>query len=341
MRLDAAYGSLRVDEEAVRYIPAGFALRHDVLAYGVNGSDLMVAVPDGEPSTVDRIRLLTGMRVRATSFPRDEIRRYVAAAYAGAARSERYDESASPAVRVVDDIHASAVRNRATDIHVEPFGDGGRVRQRVDGRLTEVDVLNKDPYAQVFARLKVLAELDVADRRQPQDGRYSFESCGRTIDARISLIATASGDRIVIRLFDSARQRPCLDELGMDAQSVRRCRALLRAAHGFVVVCGPTGSGKTTTLYAALEDRKSEREHLCTIEDPIEMRLAGVRSGETIVLGGLLRDTSSVTIERLPWLSEIPIVGKIFQDRQSAHERDEIVFLITPRIIDPDAPPSH
>lgn len=287
MRRDAAYPTLRVDEEAIRYIPAGFAHRHDVLPYGVEGSELYVAVPDAEPATVDRIRLLTGMRINAATFARDEIRRFVAVAYGLSARDGGADEGPPSAVRLVDEIHSDATLSGATDLHVEPTETGGRIRQRVDGHLSEIRVLERELYLQTIARLKVLASLDVADRRQPQDGRYTFESRGRAVDARVSVVSTADGERVAIRLFDSSRQRPCLDELGMDAQTVHRFRKMVRAAHGFIVVCGPTGSGKTTTLYAALEDRKSEREHLCTIEDPIEMRLRGVAQIQVNVRAGL------------------------------------------------------
>lgn len=278
LRLVAAdrAGALRVDPEASRYIPAGFALRHDVLPYALDGSELLVAIPEDEESTVDRIRLLTGMRVRATALPRDAIRPYVVATYGGGTARALDDERTSPAVRIVDEIHATAVRLQATDVHIEPGVRGGRVRQRADGMLTEVRSLDKDLYNQVVARIKVLAGLEVADRRQPQDGRYTFAAGERMIDARVSSISTVDGERVVMRLFDSARQRPCLDELGMCAQTLAHFRGLIRPAHGFVVVCGPTGSGKTTTLYAVLEERKSEREHICTIEDPIEMRIQAI-----------------------------------------------------------------
>lgn len=281
-----ALAAFRLEPEALRYIPAGFAFRHDVLPYAVDGSELLVAVPDNEPATVDRIRLLTGMRVRATALPREVIRSELALAYGSADAKERIETSA-PAVRLVDEIHTIAVRSCASDVHVEPFDGGGRVRQRVDGSLFEVRCLDRNLYPQVVARLKILASLDVGDRRQPQDGRYSFDHDGAPIDARLSSITTMDGERLVIRLFDARSQRPSLDHLGMDAETRHRVRALVGAAHGFVVVCGPTGSGKTTTLYAALEERRSTKEHLCTIEDPVEMRLTGVAQVQVNARAGI------------------------------------------------------
>jgi len=275
------------DPEALRYIPAGFAFRHDVLPYGVDGTELLVAVPDGEPSTVDRIRLLTGMRVRAMPVARELIRKQLAVAYGGA-RNRRFEgDTSSSAVRVLDEIHEGAIRSRASDVHIEPYARGGRVRQRIDGRLQEVRVLEERLHAQIVSRVKVLAEIDVAERRQPQDGRYSLNVDSRTIDARVSAISTIDGERVVIRLFDWHAERPRLDLLGMDIGTLERCRSLMGAPHGFVVVCGPTGSGKSTTLYAALSERTCDAEHVCTIEDPIEMHLPGIAQMQVNVRAGL------------------------------------------------------
>lgn len=275
------------DPEALRYVPAGFAFRHDVLPYGVDGSELLIAVPDGEPSTVDRIRLLTGMRVQAIPVPRELIRKQLAVAY-GVTHNRRFEvDTSTSAVRVLDEIHEGAVRSRASDVHIEPYAHGGRVRQRVDGRLHEVRLLDERLHAQIVSRVKVLAEIDVAERRQPQDGRYSLNIASRAIDARVSSISTIDGERVVIRLFDWQAERPRLDRLGMDAGTLDRCRSLMGAPHGFVVVCGPTGSGKSTTLYAALAERTCDAEHVCTIEDPIEMHLPGIAQMQVNVRAGL------------------------------------------------------
>jgi type II secretory ATPase GspE/PulE/Tfp pilus assembly ATPase PilB-like protein len=291
LRLDVAYGNsvLSFDPEALKYIPVGFASRHDVFPYGIDGPDLLVAVADTEESTIDRIRLITGMRVRPTVAARETLRASIAAAYGVASGANVREERSSlaPVVRLVDDIHSDAVRAGASDVHVEPWDRGGRVRQRVDGRLVEARFLDGEVYAQVVARIKLLGALDVADRRQPQDGRYAFESRNGLVDVRLSSLATCDGERLVLRLFDSTRQRPKLADLGMDAQTLKRCRRLIHAAHGFIVVCGPTGSGKTTTLYAALDERRSEREHLCTIEDPIEMHMSGVAQVQVNTRAGM------------------------------------------------------
>jgi type II secretory ATPase GspE/PulE/Tfp pilus assembly ATPase PilB-like protein len=280
-------GWMHPDAEALRYIPAGFAFRNNVLAYAVDGPELLVATPDGEPATVDRIRLLTGMQVRARQLPRDVIRRQLSIAYASSPRAIDELEISSPAIRVVDEIQELAIRACASDVHVEPVEQGGRVRQRVDGKLQIVRTISADIYPQVVSRFKVLAGLDVADRRLPQDGRYTIDDRGYPIDARVSSIATIGGERIVVRLLDSRVTPRTLDSLGMDAGTLQRLRRLTVARQGFVVVCGPTGSGKTTTLYAAIAERQGDDTHICTIEDPVEVRMTGVAQVQVNVKAGM------------------------------------------------------
>ena len=186
----------------------------------------------------------------------------------------RGDEA--PAVRAVDEIHDRAVESGASDIHIEPTRKGGRVRRRVDGILTECVSLSPELYTQVVSRMKLLAGMDIADRRQPQDGRYAIERTGRSIDARVSSMPTILGEKLVVRLLDHQARVPTLESLGMPERALRRFRRVVQAPHGFVVACGPTGSGKTTTLYAALAERNVDSQSLCSVEDPVEVRIPGI-----------------------------------------------------------------
>jgi type II secretory ATPase GspE/PulE/Tfp pilus assembly ATPase PilB-like protein len=181
-----------------------------------------------------------------------------------------------PAIRAVDRLHDAAVRLRASDIHLEPLRGGGRVRLRIDGVLREVERLSAELFVPVVSRVKLLAAMDIAERRLPQDGRYGIDRAGRRLDARVSSIPTIEGEKLVIRLLDLQAQIPDLDALGMPMPLAAQYRAAIHAAHGFVVVCGPTGSGKTTTLYASLAERNVEGQHLCSVEDPVEVQMAGV-----------------------------------------------------------------
>lgn len=266
-------------------------MKYDVLAYRTEGLELHVLVPDAQDEELlDRLREATGMRVRPKSVPRDLIRSRLAMAYDdGAARLEDADErgDAPPAIRAVDDLHDLAVREGASDIHIEPVSGGGRVRYRVDGILREVRRVPAALYIQIVSRVKLLAAMDIADKRQPQDGRYHIELHGRSIDARVSSMPTIAGEKLVVRLLDMHARVPSLEHLGMPASLLERYRRLVHAPHGFLVVCGPTGSGKTTTLYASLAERNVEGQHLCTVEDPVEVRMPGIAQVQVNARAGL------------------------------------------------------
>jgi len=192
-----------------------------------------------------------------------------------------------PAIRGVDRLHESAVRLKASDIHLEPTRTGGRVRFRIDGMLHENDRLPRELFHPMVSRVKLLAAMDIAERRLPQDGRYTVERCGRVLDARVSSMPTTAGEKLVIRLLDMQAEIPSLGSLGMAPVVLARYRRAVHAAHGFIVVCGPTGSGKTTTLYASLAERNAESQHLCTVEDPVEVQMAGVAQVQVNPRAGL------------------------------------------------------
>ena len=194
----------------------------------------------------------------------------------------------APAVRAVDAAFRRAVGLRASDVHIEPLDDGlGRVRIRVDGILRAAETIVAETYAPFVSRIKLLAGMDIANRRIPQDGRYSMNYDGRQIDARVSSVPTMDGEKLVIRLLDHHVALPRLDDLGMEPRSLAFYRTVAHAPWGFVVVSGPTGSGKTTTLYASIAELDRTARNVCTVEDPIEARLAGAAQVQVNVRAGL------------------------------------------------------
>jgi type IV pilus assembly protein PilB len=267
-----------LEPDALRRIPRALALRHDILSLASEGNQITVAVPDpADRDVLDRIRLVTGMHVHAVQASREAIRARLANAYPDAVPARVHSSGdEAPAVREVDAMHAAAIACVASDIHIEPSPSGGRVRQRIDGILVETKSLPRDVFAQVVSRVKLLAGMDIADRRQPQDGRYAIEDQERSIDARVSSMPTILGEKIVIRLLDHHARVPSLAQIGMPARQLERFRRIVHAPHGFVVVCGPTGSGKTTTLYAAMSERNLDSQNLCSVEDPVEARIPGI-----------------------------------------------------------------
>jgi general secretion pathway protein E len=197
-------------------------------------------------------------------------------------------EIGAPAVRAVDALVRRAVAAHASDVHVEPTaGGGGRIRFRTDGILLAAEPVSPELYAPLVSRLKILAGCDIANRRLPQDGRYTTIVAGRPIDARISTVPTLDGEKLAIRLFDHQADLPRLDSLGMDPGTLAAYRSVAHAPSGFIVVSGPTGSGKTTTLYASLAELDCRARNVCTVEDPIEARVAGSAQVQVNVRAGL------------------------------------------------------
>jgi type II secretory ATPase GspE/PulE/Tfp pilus assembly ATPase PilB-like protein len=276
--------------EALARVPRALAFRHDVLPLNVVDGVLVVAIPDPDDADVlDALRTATRMRIRPLPMARDAIRESLRSAYGeGLPRDRDRGAGDAPAVRGVDLIFARAIAGHASDIHVEPLaGGGGRVRFRVDGVLRELEAIPADLFPAFCSRLKLLAGLDIADRRQPQDGRCGIPFEGREIDARVSSVPTIDGEKLVVRLLDRYAATPDLAALGMSAEMLERYRAAVRAPWGFVVVTGPTGSGKTTTLYASLAQLDAVSRNISAVEDPIEMRLSGVAQVQVNARAGL------------------------------------------------------
>jgi type IV pilus assembly protein PilB len=277
--------------EAIARVPRSIAFRYDVLPLSIADGVLAVALADPNDATViDTVCAATRMRVRPLPMGRDAIRENLRVAYGGSSTS-RDDASRGgdqPAVRAVDLVFARAVAAHASDIHVEPCaGGGGRVRLRVDGILRELETIPAELFAAFGSRLKLLAGMDIADRRQPQDGRCGIPFEGREIDARVASVPTLDGEKLVVRLLDRYGGTPSLSSLGMPAPLLERYRAAVQAPWGFILVSGPTGSGKTTTLYASLAELDARSRNVCSVEDPVEMRLGGVSQVQVNLRAGL------------------------------------------------------
>jgi general secretion pathway protein E len=187
----------------------------------------------------------------------------------------------APIIRMLNALLTQAARDGASDIHIEPYERHSSVRFRVDGTLREVVQPNRALHAALISRLKIMAELDIAERRMPQDGRISLRIGTRAVDVRVSTLPSAHGERAVLRLLDKSEGRLSLEALGMQGEVLSRFTRLVAQPHGIILVTGPTGSGKTTTLYAALSRLDAAHSNIMTVEDPIEYELPGV--GQTQV----------------------------------------------------------
>jgi len=182
----------------------------------------------------------------------------------------------APIIKLANKIFFQAVHSRATDIHIEPYENHVRVRFRVDGVLHDVFTLPKHQLPALLSRLKIMANLNIAERRLPQDGQSRIKIGQNLVDIRVSIIPTLGGERAMLRLLDKGSGKLGLDQIGFCPEMLKRFRNLIRTPHGIILLTGPTGSGKTTTLYAALNELNCEQRNILTVEDPIEYQLPGV-----------------------------------------------------------------
>src|SRR5580658_4275130 len=182
----------------------------------------------------------------------------------------------APVVKIVNLILVQALKEKASDIHIEPFERLLRLRYRVDGALIEASSPPKALQLPIASRIKILAGLDIAERRLPQDGRFRIRVSGKEVDLRISILPTVYGEKIVIRLLDKGALSGSVNQLGMDDYTLAAFKKAIDAPHGMILVTGPTGSGKTTTLYSVLQELNSPEYNIVTVEDPIEYQLSGI-----------------------------------------------------------------
>lgn len=182
----------------------------------------------------------------------------------------------APVIRLANLILVQAVKDRASDIHIEPFERSVRLRYRIDGSLMDATPPPKNLQVPLMSRLKIMSNLNIAERRLPQDGRMRIKVAGKDIDLRVSFLPTVHGEKCVLRVLDKANLSASIEKLGMDQETFRRFKAAVDAPHGLILVTGPTGSGKTTTLYSALNELNNPDYNIVTVEDPVEFQIPGI-----------------------------------------------------------------
>ncbi len=295
-------------ESTLRSIPYSFAKRHGVILEQTNSDQVLAYFKPGlTPYAASEIRRIMGKPVPFESITEAEFDKLLASHYdkgeAGAkammddlgdeldltdiadALPEPEDlleaEDDAPIIRLINALLTQAIKEDASDIHIETYENRMTVRMRVDGVLREVLQPPKALAPLVISRIKVMAKLDIAEKRIPQDGRISLRVAGRPVDVRVSTLPSGHNERIVMRLLDKQAGRLNLTHLGMADYTQQGLQQLIRKPHGIILVTGPTGSGKTTTLYAALTDLNKTSRNILTIEDPIEYYIEGI--GQTQV----------------------------------------------------------
>ena len=297
-----------LDPQTVRLLPYPFAKAKGVLAARVIDGALEVWIrPYPAASTLSEVRRMAGKALREVLPTAEEFEHCQARAYTrepSAAETIVEDmgdsvdlaklteslpevadllesENDAPIIRLINALLTQAVRDGASDVHLEIFESRALVRYRVDGALRDVVEPRRGLHPAMVSRIKVMASLDIAEKRLPQDGRIALRIAGRAIDVRVSTIPTNSGERVVLRLLDKQAGRLTLDALGMSQKDRTVVDGLINAPHGIFLVTGPTGSGKTTTLYSALTRLDRKTRNILTVEDPVEYELDGI--GQTQV----------------------------------------------------------
>jgi len=289
-----------------RLLPYAFARDFGLLAQRSDDAIEVLVSEATSPSAINEVSRNFGA-IKLKSLPRAELEAEIAKAYAGAGGDaaqvvDEYEsdldlnkmmqgmpavedllESAddAPVIRMINALLTQALREGASDIHIEPFEQISVVRFRIDGSLRDVVRPKKAIHASLISRIKIMAQLDIAEKRLPQDGRITLRVGGKAVDVRVSTLPTGHGERAVLRLLDKESGKLNLKSLGMSAEVQAQFDKLIAQPHGIVLVTGPTGSGKTTTLYAALSSLNDSRSNILTVEDPIEYELEGV--GQTQV----------------------------------------------------------
>jgi general secretion pathway protein E len=332
-----------IDPTLIEKVPISFARRHELLPFKKAGNLVQVATSNPlNLSALDDLRLLLGAPLQIVAVPSRVIINSINQVYerttdsAEQAISDLSGESLTtlaeemaepedlldasdeaPMIRLVNSILFQAVQQRASDIHFEPFEREVAIRYRIDGVLYNVLSPPKRLQSALLSRIKIMAGMNIAEKRLPQDGRIGLKMGGREIDIRVSDVPTAHGERLVLRLLDKTSLLLNLEDIGLSAEGLSIIHQLIQMAHGIVLVTGPTGSGKTTTLYSGLNRINSSDKNIITIEDPIEYQLKGIgqiqvnpkinltfasglrsilRQDPDIIMVGEIRDTETAEI---------------------------------------------
>ena len=297
----------RIDMNVARMLPENIAKRFSVVAVGELDNRVIVAMADPlNVIAIDTITLKIKRKIKVVLSSVEEIEKAINAIYHGSDLEEQQlrdlveletgtdaeqqelqdieDQEATseaeaakaPVIRFVDLLLNQAVKSRASDVHVEPQERSMSIRMRIDGVLRGMVPPARKMQAAIVTRIKILALMNIAERRLPQDGRFKIKTSGRDIDVRVSVLPTIYGEKVVMRILDAAAVNHNVDQLGFEPERLKQFKTILARPHGIIVVTGPTGSGKSTTLYSALNHLRDPAKNITTVEDPVEYRLAGI-----------------------------------------------------------------
>ncbi len=325
----------QVDQAAIALVPGAVCRRHSVLPVGLEDGAIKVAMSNpGNVVAVDDIRTLTGRKVIPVVAAHDDVLAAIDRYCRSDAELETLQgsldteadvevgsigdviEDDAPVVRFVNLLISQAIQDRASDIHIEPAEKDLRIRNRIDGVLHETPHATKSIQNAVISRIKIMADIDIAERRKPQDGRLSVTHQGRKIDLRVATLPTVWGEKVVMRILDNSTATMELEDLGLREKNAALFRESYTKPYGMILVTGPTGSGKSTTLYATLNQVSRPEINIITVEDPVEYRIAGINQIQVNNKAGLTFAAALRSILRAD--PDVVLVGEI-RDTETAH----------------------
>jgi len=326
-----------VDKEAIQAVPESLANKYILIPIKIKDNTIHVAMADPlNMFALDDVKIASGYEVEPLLAGKDEILKAIDKYYSGqyiqkaaedltkehmAASTQQVSEDIeedvknAPVVRLIDSIIKNASKAGASDIHIEPFEKYVRIRYRIDGELKEVLKSPKETLGALIARIKILANLNIAERRVPQDGRIVTEFEGSKIDLRVSTIPTIFGEKAVIRILSRENFIIGKEKLGLNVLELEQIDSMLKVPYGIILVSGPTGSGKSTTLYSMLNDLNSDTKNIITVEDPVEYMMEGINQVNVNAKAGLTFASGLRSILRQD--PDIVMIGEI-RDNETA-----------------------
>ena len=325
----------KIEREAIAAVPLFLAERYNVVPVRKEDTRLYLAMSD--PTNfyaIDDVRMVSGLEVWPFLAEAKDISLAINNNYGMQGRVEsavsklKEDDAGkasvqdvedkidnAPIISIVNSLIQQAVRDRASDIHIEPQEDNLRVRFRVDGVMREIISFPKNTHAPILSRIKIMGDMDIAEKRLPQDGRINIQEKGRQIDIRVSTLPTILGEKVVMRILDKSAMTIALDELGFSDKNFELYKDMITKSYGCVLVTGPTGSGKSTTLYSTLMHVNAPTKNIITVEDPVEYRITGVNQVAVNNKAGLTFASGLRTILRQD--PNIIMVGEV-RDKETA-----------------------
>ena len=290
--------SRTIDRDVISLVPESLSQKHALIPFDVENNVLHVAMNDPMNFfAIDDVQMVTGRDVKAFISTRAEISMAINRYYGHESAERAYEDlqkeysltelstladlsesevSHAPVVRLVNSIISHAVKAGASDIHIEPSRTDLRVRFRVDGELNEVMRSSMSAHSAVVTRIKIIGQMDIAERRIPQDGRVEMNIDGRDVDLRLSVLPTVYGEKVVMRILGTQSEAKSVEELGFSEENLAMFRKIIHSPNGVILVSGPTGSGKTTTLYTVLKELNKPNVNIITVEDPVEYKMDGI-----------------------------------------------------------------